>query len=994
MSNELRYDGKVAIVTGAGNGLGRSHALLLASRGAKVVVNDLGGSATGEGKSSAAADKVVAEIKEMGGEAVANYDSVEDGDKIVQTAMDTWGQIDILINNAGILRDISFAKLSNSDWDLVYRVHVAGTFAVTHAAWPHMREAQYGRIVMTSSAAGLYGNFGQANYSMAKLGVVGFGKTLAIEGAKRNIHVNNIAPIAGSRMTETILPQNLLDALKPEYVSPLVAYLCHESCQENGGTFEVGGGFYGKLRWERTEGKMFRVGRDIRIEDIASSWGQITDFSEVTHPGNVTESMAPIMANVNAGESKGGNEFIDVDEALGYEFPQATSTYDERDLSIYALGVGAAEDATDQSELRYVYEMHGDGFQPLPTYGVVPAINLVLDMGKRGETAPGMNYGLDRILHGEQYTEIVQPLPRSAKLRHKAKITDIFDKGKNALVITETKSYDEDDNLLIINRATTVVRGAGGWGGERGPTEEQNTPPDRAPDAVVEQQISPNQALLYRLSGDWNPLHADPGMATAFGFEKPILHGLCTYGYAGRHVINKFAPEGDPRYFKSISVRFADPVFPGETLVTKMWKEDGKVIFECDVKEREKTVISRAAIEFYDEIPKPAPKKVEAEAAPAEASNDPIAADVFTAIGQFIGEKPEMLHSIGKVYQFKLKNPESVWTLDLKAGAVAPGETVKPECTLELTDANFMDMCSGKADPMKLYMDGALKISGDLMASQKLDFLKQIDPDTVYAAAKARGGSGGGAPAAGGGASSAVEDVFIAIDAHVRANPDLAKSVGKVYQFALTEPDSLWTLDLKEGHVAAGETAKPECTLQLTTENFMAMTSGESDPMKLYMDGALKISGDLMASQKLDFLQKIDPEEAKNAVAEARAAGKSLGDSSTGGEAPKASIAAQFFENFENRITENSALAGEVAAVVHFNVTEPDSQWTLNFKDASEIKMGLDGNADVSLTISEDNLAAWSRGERDAANLHQTGDLRVDGDIGVVHRLGIMKDLI
>src|SRR3954470_4862405 len=203
MANELRFDGKVALVTGAGNGLGRAHALLLASRGAKVVVNDLGGTATGGGKSSAAADKVVEEIKAAGGEAVANYDSVEDGDKIVQAALDTWKRIDIVVNNAGILRDTSFKKLTDEDWDLIYRVHVRGSYKVTKAAWDHMQEAGYGRIIMTASAAGIYGNFGQTNYAMAKLGLVGFGNTLAIEGKKKNIQVNTIAPIAGSRMTET-----------------------------------------------------------------------------------------------------------------------------------------------------------------------------------------------------------------------------------------------------------------------------------------------------------------------------------------------------------------------------------------------------------------------------------------------------------------------------------------------------------------------------------------------------------------------------------------------------------------------------------------------------------------------------------------------------------------------------------------------------------------------------------------------------------------------
>ncbi|MGH2899323.1 MAG: SDR family oxidoreductase, partial [Solirubrobacteraceae bacterium] len=268
MTKELRFDGRVAIVTGAGGGLGRAHALLLASRGAKVVVNDLGGSHTGEGKSSSMADKVVAEIKEKGGEAVANYDSVEDGDKIVKTAIDAFGKIDIVINNAGILRDVSFPKMTQSDWDLVYRVHVLGAFRVTHAAWPHLRDQGYGRVIFTASAAGIYGNFGQANYSMAKLGLHGLAQTLALEGAKKNVRVNTIAPIAGSRMTETVMPPALVDALKPELVSPLVARLAHESNEETGALFEVGGGFYAKLRWERSSGKTFRLGRSVSVEDV------------------------------------------------------------------------------------------------------------------------------------------------------------------------------------------------------------------------------------------------------------------------------------------------------------------------------------------------------------------------------------------------------------------------------------------------------------------------------------------------------------------------------------------------------------------------------------------------------------------------------------------------------------------------------------------------------------------------------------------------------
>eukprot|EP00004_Rigifila_ramosa_P006943 TRINITY_DN1786_c0_g1_i1.p1 TRINITY_DN1786_c0_g1~~TRINITY_DN1786_c0_g1_i1.p1 ORF type:complete len:320 (-),score=81.09 TRINITY_DN1786_c0_g1_i1:37-945(-) len=299
----LRYDGRVAVVTGAGGGLGRTYALLFASRGAKVVVNDLGGSHSGEGKGSAAADKVVAEIKAAGGQAVANYDSVEDGDKIIKTAIDNFGRVDIVINNAGILRDVSFSKMKDVDWDLIFRVHCTGAYKVTKAAWPYMLEQGYGRIIMTSSAAGIYGNFGQANYSAAKLALYGFANTLSKEGRKKNVFCNTIAPVAGSRMTATVLPPDLLESLKPEHVASVVAYLCHESSTENGGLFELGAGWCAKLRWERTEGAFFNP-NGFSPEDVKGQWEKVGDFSNPSYPETTNDSFGPIMANIEKGKAK------------------------------------------------------------------------------------------------------------------------------------------------------------------------------------------------------------------------------------------------------------------------------------------------------------------------------------------------------------------------------------------------------------------------------------------------------------------------------------------------------------------------------------------------------------------------------------------------------------------------------------------------------------------------------------------------------------------
>ncbi len=233
----IRYDDRVAIVTGSGAGLGRSHAMLLASRGAKVVVNDPGGAVDGRGDQHAVADKVVADIKAAGGQAVANYDSVADAaaaQRIVDTAMNTWGRLDILVNNAGVLRDKAFNNMDMPDYEFVNQVHHFGTVYCTKAAWPIMRKQQYGRIVVTTSGSGTVGNFGQANYGAAKMAVNGFINVLRFEGAKYNIRINAISPSALTRMTEALLPPDIAPYMKPGLVSPAVAWLCSEECDQNG----------------------------------------------------------------------------------------------------------------------------------------------------------------------------------------------------------------------------------------------------------------------------------------------------------------------------------------------------------------------------------------------------------------------------------------------------------------------------------------------------------------------------------------------------------------------------------------------------------------------------------------------------------------------------------------------------------------------------------------------------------------------------------------
>ena len=276
----LRFDGRVAIVTGAGGGLGKAYAIELARRGASVVVNDLGGSVKGVGGGGKVADQVVAEIRAAGGKAEANYDSVEDGEAIVATAIKHFNRVDIIINNAGILRDVSFKKMTENDWDLIMKVHLKGAYAVTKAAWKYMNDQKFGRIISTASAAGLFGNVGQANYACAKMGLIGFAQTLAKEGAKNNVFSNAIAPVAGTRMTATIMPAAMCAALKPEFIVPLTLYLCHESSKENGSYYECGAGAYHKLQIARSQGWICDLTKEAEptLESVAGNMKKINNM--------------------------------------------------------------------------------------------------------------------------------------------------------------------------------------------------------------------------------------------------------------------------------------------------------------------------------------------------------------------------------------------------------------------------------------------------------------------------------------------------------------------------------------------------------------------------------------------------------------------------------------------------------------------------------------------------------------------------------------------
>ncbi|XP_016279236.1 peroxisomal multifunctional enzyme type 2 isoform X2 [Monodelphis domestica] len=710
--------------------LGRAYALAFAERGASVVVNDLGGDFKGVGRSSSAADNVVEEIKKRGGKAVANYDSVEAGEKVVKTALDAFGKIDIVINNAGILRDRSFVRISDEDWDIIHKVHLRGSFQVTRAAWDHMKKQKFGRIIMTSSASGIYGNFGQANYSAAKLGLAGLSNTLAIEGRKFNIHCNTIAPTAGSRMTESVMPQDLVDALKPDYVAPLVLWLCHESCEENGGLFEVGAGWIGKLRWERTLGAIVRQkNQPMTPEAVKANWRKICDFENANHPQTIQESTASVIEVLNKIDSQGGVSMNHTSQAasattaafttaIGYKLPPRTFSYTELEAIMYALGVGAS--VKNPENLKFVYEGNSD-FSCLPTFGVIPAQKCMMDGGL--SEVPGLTIDYTKVLHGEQYLELYKPLPKTGQLTNEAIIVDILDKGSGLVILLDVYSYSGKE-LICFNQFTVFVVGSGGFGGKKTSDKAKVTvpPPKRPPDAILTDTTSLNQAVLYRLSGDWNPLHIDPSFASLGGFEKPILHGLCSFGYAARHILQQFG-NNDVSRFRAIKARFAKPVYPGQTLLTEMWKEGNRIHFQTKVQETGDIVLSNA---YVDLVPTSdvLSTKVSSKDGTLQSTL------VFEEIGRRIKDVgKELVKKVNAVFQWNItKHGQTAaqWTIDLKNGS---GELYQgpargsADTSFTLSDENFMEVVLGKLNPQKAFFSGKLQVKGNIMLSQKLEMI-------------------------------------------------------------------------------------------------------------------------------------------------------------------------------------------------------------------------------------------------------------------------------
>ena len=295
----IRFDGQVALVTGAGAGLGRAYALDLAARGAKVVVNDLGGDPHGQGENRAAAQKVVDEIKAAGGEGVPNFDSVssyDGGFNMVKTAIDTYGRLDVVICNAGILRYVALHNMIEEDWDKVFAVHLKGSFTVLRAAWPVFRQQSYGRVMLTTSSSGIWGQFGQANYGAAKTGMLGLMNVLKQEGVKYNTMVNTVAPVAGTRLTASVMPQEMVDKLKPEFVSPAVVYMVSNECSTSGYVIEAGAGNFSRASMVKGPGAQPGMAANLDAEWVQANWDRICSLEGAVPMWRAGQTLAAFQA--------------------------------------------------------------------------------------------------------------------------------------------------------------------------------------------------------------------------------------------------------------------------------------------------------------------------------------------------------------------------------------------------------------------------------------------------------------------------------------------------------------------------------------------------------------------------------------------------------------------------------------------------------------------------------------------------------------------------
>lgn len=514
---------------------------------------------------------------------------------------------------------------------------------------------------------------------------------MSIEGKKYNIKCNTIAPVAASRLTKTVMPEDILSVLKPEYVAPLVLYLCHEATEETGSLFEVGGGWVGKVRWQKSSGAVVKTNEIMSPEDVRNKWNEITCFDSPLYHTSIGEAT---------------NHCIDTASSSSTEQSRAEKfTYDFKNTILYALSLGFT--TSDKTNLKFLYENHED-FSVLPSFAVLPAFKNLFDKLSTLELPHGIKIDPAKVLHGEHYLEVFKPFASSGTLDIKTELVDVLDKGSGASLILNVELFNESGEKVALNQFVTFLVGSGNFGGKRDSDKlvkvNSTKKFDRKPDHVKTEKTTVDQAAIYRLNGDLNPLHIDPSFSAILGFDRPILHGLCTFGFAVKHILAAFC-DSDVSCFKSIKVRFAKPVLPGQTIQTNMWleKETKKVFFECKVVETNTVVISGAYVELHkvkgsDNVPEPTVKPATSSEFKAE--------KIFDELNLKLKSNPSIAKSINAVYEFQISKGEStkVFLADLKKGIISSGnpEKTKAQCTIIIKDDDFISLASGTANPQSV----------------------------------------------------------------------------------------------------------------------------------------------------------------------------------------------------------------------------------------------------------------------------------------------------